>query len=101
MSFTIVADVEVLKVDDKDCLARFMTGARPTISYKGLESSGASFASCAIYLGDVEEAFPGDKLEIEIAFLNPELHESLMSVGLEFGLYAGPWKIAKGKVSLL
>ncbi|PWF64497.1 hypothetical protein CBX96_04950 [Shewanella sp. BC20] len=101
MSFAILAEVEVLKVEDKDCLARFASGARPTISYKGLEVSGSSFASCAINLGDVEEAFPGDKLEIEIGFLNPELHESLMYVGLEFGLYAGPWMIAKGTVSLL
>ena len=65
MSFTILAEVEVLKVEDKGCLARFASGARPTISYKGLEVSGSSFASCAINLGDVEEAFPGDKLEIK------------------------------------
>jgi len=101
MSFTILAEVEVLKVEDKDCLARFVSGARPIISYKGLETAGSPFASCAIYLGDVEEAFPGDKLEIEIGFLSPEIHEPLMYTGLEFGLYAGPWKIAKGKVSVL
>ena len=101
MSFTILAEVEVLKVEDKDCLARFVSGARPTISYKGLEASGSSFASCAIYLGNVEEAFSGEKLEIEVGFLSPEIHEPLMHVGLEFGLFAGPWKIAKGKVSVL
>lgn len=101
MSFSILAEVEVLKVEDKLCLARFASGARPTISYNGLEISGSSFASCMINLGDVEEAFPGDKIEVEIGFLNPELHESLMYVGLGFALYAGPWKIAKGTVSLL
>lgn len=101
MSLTILAEVEVLKVEDKDCLARFMSGARPTISYTGLEAFSSSFASCAIYLGDAEEAFPGDKLEIEISFLSPEIHEPLMYVGLEFDLYAGPWQIAKGKVSFL
>lgn len=101
MSFTILAEVEVLKVEDKDCLARFVSGARPTISYKGLEASGSSFASCAINLGDVEEAFPGDKLEVEISFLSPETHEPLMHIGLAFGLYAGPWEIAKGTVSVL
>jgi len=101
MSFTILAEVEVLKVEDKDCLARFVSGARPTISYKGLEVSGSSFASCALNLGDVEEAFPGDKLEVEIGFLSPEIHEQIMHTGLEFGLYAGPWKIARGTVSIL
>gem|GEM_PF-6592612 len=101
MSFTILAEVEVLKVEDKNCLARFISAARPIISYKGLEASGSFFTSCAIYLGDVEEGFPGDKLEIEVGFLSPEIHESLMHVGLEFGLFAGPWKIAKGKVSVL
>ncbi|MEC4091921.1 hypothetical protein [Pseudoalteromonas rubra] len=101
MSFTILAEVEVLKVNDKDFLARFINGARPAISYKSLETSGASFASCSINLGNVEEVFPGDKLEVESDFLSPEVHEPLMHVGLEFGLYAGPWKIAKGKVSFL
>ena len=47
------------------------------------------------------EAFPGEKLEIALGFLNPELHRSMMYVGLEFDLYAGPWKIAKGKVVLI
>ena len=101
MSFTILAEVEVLKVEDKDCLARFVTGARPVISYEGLSVSGTSFASCAIDLGKAEEAFPGEKLEIEIAFLNPDIHEPLMYVGLEFSLYAYPWKIARGTVSML
>ena len=101
MSFTIVADVQVLKVEDKNCLARFVSGARPLISYKGLEVSGASFASCAICLGEVEEAFSGDKLEVEISFLSPETHEPLMHIGLAFSLYAGPWEIAKGTVTVL
>ncbi|WP_194867440.1 hypothetical protein [Pseudoalteromonas sp. PPB1] len=50
MSFTILAEVEVLKVNDKDFLARFINGARPAISYKSLETSGASFASCSALL---------------------------------------------------
>jgi hypothetical protein len=101
MSFTILAEVEVLNVEDKNCFARLVSGARPTISYKGLEVSGSAFASCAIELGDIEEVFPGEKSDVEIGFLSPEIHEPLMHVGLEFGLYAGPWKIAKGKVSVL
>jgi len=101
MSFIILAEVEVLKVEEKGCVARLISGARPTISYKGLEVSGANFASCGINLGDVEEAFPGDKLEIEIGFLSPDIHAPLMYVGLEFGLYAGPWKIARGTITLL
>lgn len=68
MSFNVLAQVEVLTVEDIGCLARFASGARPTISYWELEVSGSSFASCMINLGDVEEAFPGDRLEIEIGF---------------------------------
>jgi hypothetical protein len=98
MDFEILAEVEVLKVHDCECKARFVSGARPMISYKEL---GGSLSSCAIYLGDKKEAYPGEKLEIALGFLNPELHQSLMYVGLEFGLYAGPWKIAKGKVVFL
>jgi hypothetical protein len=101
MSFTILAEVEVLKVEDKDCLVRFVSGAKPTISYKGLEVSGSYFASCAVNLGGVEEAFPGDRLEVEIGFLSPEIHEPLMHIGLAFCLYAGPWEIAKGTVSVM
>ena len=87
----VLAKLEFLEVDDPECNVRYLNKSRPRIVYEGQEGS-----SCIYYLGDeVEEAFPGETLGVEIALM-PEVHTGIIKVGLEFEMYAGEWKIAKG-----
>jgi len=87
----VLAKLEFLEVKDPECNVRYLNKSRPLIMYEGQLGS-----SCILYFGDeVEEAFPGHILEAEIALM-PDLHLGKIKEGLEFELYAGKWKIAKG-----
>jgi len=86
-----LAKLEFLEVKDPECNVRYLNKSRPRIVYEGQQGS-----SCIFYFeDDLEEAFPGDRLEVEIALM-PDVHVGKIKEGLEFKLYAGEWMIAKG-----
>ena len=86
-----LANLTFLQVEDPKCNVRYLNKSRPRIVYEGHTGS-----SCALFFGDrIEEVFAGDEVEVEIALI-VDIHAGMIKKGLEFELFAGTWKIAKG-----
>ncbi|BBO27702.1 hypothetical protein AltI4_20900 [Alteromonas sp. I4] len=96
MDFQVLATIEILDYVAPNFNPRIISGIRPIIKYEGMPGG-----SCALNLGNKQEAFPGETIEVCIDFLSPENHKPLMYVGLNFGLYAANKILANGTVTAL
>lgn len=93
MDFQILARITISDFLTETFKPKIVTGIRPIIRYKGMVGG-----SCTLVLDNVEEAFPGDTLDVHISFLTPKNHEQIINADMEFTLYTGVIEIAKGIV---
>jgi hypothetical protein len=93
MDFQILARIKISDFLTETFSPKIVTGIRPIIRYEGMIGG-----SCALVLENVEEVFPGDTLDVQIAFLNPKSHEQILKADMEFTLHAGAIEIATGIV---
>jgi hypothetical protein len=96
MKFEVLAEITVLDFVTSDFNPKIARGIRPIIRYEGMIGS-----SCAIDMGSRDEIFPGETLEVGLAFINPDMHKKLLSVGHKFGLYLASRKVADGTVLIV
>lgn len=91
----IIAKLELLKIENPDWEAKYISGMRSNINY------GDGNFSCAIDFGREDEIKQGDTVECEICFLTHEPHIGKLAKGMKFKLFSGNVTFAYGVIQYI